>query len=98
MTKKVLLVLGLCFLVVVVGCGRKLDPPVEPGQAGAVLRAALDAWKGGAAFGDLEKRDIVGRVFGPSGQDAVSSAQRHGIKRHLPRHRGNRARHFHGSR
>jgi hypothetical protein len=49
------MVLGLCFLAA--GCGRKLDPPVEPGQAGEVLRAALDAWKNGEPYGALDQRD-----------------------------------------
>jgi hypothetical protein len=45
------------FALSVAGCGRKLDPPVDPDRAGEVLQAALDSWKKGDAFGDLEKRD-----------------------------------------
>jgi hypothetical protein len=40
-----------------IGCGRKIDPPVDPDRAGEVLQVALDSWKKGDAFGDLEKRD-----------------------------------------
>ena len=57
MTKRSVLALGLCGLALAAGCGRKLDPPVEPSQAGEVLRAALDAWKNGEPYGALEKRD-----------------------------------------
>jgi hypothetical protein len=55
MTKRSALVVGLCLLAA--GCGRKLDPPVEPGQAGEVLRVALDAWKNGEPYKALEKRE-----------------------------------------
>jgi hypothetical protein len=58
MRKTVVSVVVLCGLLAALGCGgRRLEPPVEPGEAGDVLRTALDAWKGGAAFGELDRRD-----------------------------------------
>jgi hypothetical protein len=50
-----MLIVALCLFAA--GCGRKLDPPVEPDKAGEVLRAALDAWKNGEPYGALEQRD-----------------------------------------
>jgi hypothetical protein len=47
---------GVCCLALVAGCGKGIPDPVDPDQAGAVLRTALDAWKQGAAHGDLQNR------------------------------------------
>jgi hypothetical protein len=39
------------------GCGPELPPPVDPADAGAHLRAVLDAWKAGEPFDSLERRN-----------------------------------------
>jgi len=38
------------------GCGPELPPPVDPANAAAQLRTALDAWKAGEPFEKLETR------------------------------------------
>jgi hypothetical protein len=43
-------------LFVAAGCGNEPDPPVDPNEAGAALRTALDAWKAGEPFGSLQQR------------------------------------------
>ena len=49
---------GIVSLVILVpGCGKALHDPVDPGKAGTVLQTALEAWKQGEAYGDLQKRD-----------------------------------------
>lgn len=49
--------LALCALAaLVVGCEKKLDEPVDPGKAAEVLNTAFDAWKQGAAHGELAQR------------------------------------------
>jgi hypothetical protein len=55
--KKSAFAVGVCFLALVLGCGSKLDPPVDPDQAGAVLQTAFESWKQGDSYGDLAKRD-----------------------------------------
>jgi hypothetical protein len=47
-----------CLVALVSGCGKTVAPdePVDPAKAKEVLTAALDAWKGGAAYGALESR------------------------------------------
>ncbi len=44
-----------CLLVSQAGCGPKIDPPVDTGKAGEVIKTALDAWKQGEAYGSLQK-------------------------------------------
>jgi len=44
--------LALCLLS---GCGRKLDPDVDPAEGDKALRTALEAWKSGKSPEDLEK-------------------------------------------
>ena len=38
------------------GCGKPIDAPVDPAQAGEVLTATLDAWQKGEAHGELVRR------------------------------------------
>jgi hypothetical protein len=58
MRKTAVLAVALCGLLAAAGCGgRRLEPPVEPGQAGEVLRAAFDAWKNGEPYGALDTHD-----------------------------------------
>ena len=38
------------------GCGQKIDEPVDPGQATEVLNTAFDAWKQGTGHGELARR------------------------------------------
>ncbi len=51
--KKRMFFLGFIALV---GCSGPIDPPVDPVQAGEVLRVALDAWKAGEKPADLQAR------------------------------------------
>src|SRR5689334_11882553 len=46
----------LSLLVLLPGCGKALDEPVDPERASAALHAALDAWKQGERFGELQNR------------------------------------------
>jgi hypothetical protein len=39
----------------VIGCGRSLDPAVDPGEADKALQTALEAWKSGKSPQDLTK-------------------------------------------
>ena len=39
----------------VTGCGRSLDPAVDPAEAGKALQTALEAWKSGKSPQDLAK-------------------------------------------
>jgi hypothetical protein len=48
--------LGGCVLIATLGCGKSVDPPVDPARAEAVLLAALESWKRGDAHGELQKR------------------------------------------
>jgi hypothetical protein len=50
------LAFGGCCLALMVGCSKTLDDPVDPNEARAVLQTALDAWKQGESYGDLQKR------------------------------------------
>jgi hypothetical protein len=45
-----------CCLALALGCGGKLDPPVDTDQASAALAEALDAWKQGDEYGSLGQR------------------------------------------
>lgn len=47
-----------CLVALVSGCGKSVvpDEPVDPAKAKEVLTAALDAWKGGEAYGALASR------------------------------------------
>jgi hypothetical protein len=53
-TSGVLFFCGLSALLL--GCGKTLDEPVEPGKAAEVLTTAFDAWKQGAGHGELARR------------------------------------------
>jgi hypothetical protein len=46
-----------CVALLALGCtgGKDPDPPVDTGDAGAALKTALDAWKGGEAYGSLQQ-------------------------------------------
>jgi hypothetical protein len=48
---------AISLLALVAGCGKPLDEPVDLDRASAVLHAALDAWKQGERYGDLQNRD-----------------------------------------
>jgi hypothetical protein len=54
--KRIACAFGVCFLTLLLGCSKALDDPVDPGDASTALQTALDAWKQGDAYGDLEKR------------------------------------------
>jgi hypothetical protein len=54
--KRLAVVVPVWLLILVPGCGKSLHDPVDPDKAGTVLQAALEAWKQGEAFGDLQKR------------------------------------------
>jgi hypothetical protein len=43
-------------VALLLGCEKKLDDPVEPGEATEVLDTAFGAWKQGAAHGELARR------------------------------------------
>jgi len=47
-----------CLVALLSGCGKSVvpDEPVDPSKAKEVLTAALDAWKGGEAYGALASR------------------------------------------
>ena len=46
-----------CLAALAAGCGPTLPPPVDPGEAGTRLRAALDAWKAGEPNESLSAKD-----------------------------------------
>src|SRR5215218_4674398 len=46
-----------CLLVLAAGCGPSPHPPVDPGEAGAHLKAALDAWQAGEPYESLAARN-----------------------------------------
>ena len=48
--------LPCCLVALLLGCGKALDEPVDPGQATEVLTTAFDAWKQGGAYGELARR------------------------------------------
>jgi hypothetical protein len=54
--RKSVFAVGLCLLGVAAGCSKPVDEPVNTDRAGEVLQAALDAWKGGEAYGSLQQR------------------------------------------
>ena len=55
-------------------------------HAVGIVRDDVDGHAG--ALGDLQERDVVRRVFGAGGEDAVAGPERQRIEGHLPRHRG----------
>ena len=55
--KRLAFAVPIWLLILGAGCGKSLHDPVEPDKASAALQTALDAWKQGEAFGDLQKRN-----------------------------------------
>jgi hypothetical protein len=56
MGRSFVVVLVACLTTLLAGCSSKVDPPVDTGKAGEVIKTALDAWKQGEAYGSLKKR------------------------------------------
>ena len=52
--KRPVCVMAACLLVT--GCGKTIDDPVDPAKAGQALEGALDAWKKGEKPADLQAR------------------------------------------
>src|SRR5438874_679064 len=45
-----------CLFVLLLGCAKTLDKPVDTGKAAEVLATAFDAWKQGEKHGELARR------------------------------------------
>jgi hypothetical protein len=71
---RIVIALGACLLAI--GCGKPIDPPVDPDKAGEVLQSALDAWKAGEKPADLQARKPAVYLNEPefaAGKELVSS-------------------------